>query len=114
MNGHQRFRRLSLAALALALGACGPTVGDPCSSDAACGPGVCLIKDYAPGGLCSRACVVGGAPCPLGSTCVEDAITRGEPGCLKTCARQSDCRDGYVCKDEKASATPVCIGPTGT
>jgi len=24
-----------------------------------------------------------------------------------------DCRGGYVCKTEKNSATPVCVGPEG-
>lgn len=95
------------------LGACGPTIGDACTADSQCGIGRCLQTDAAPGGACSAPCVIGGERCPTGSVCVRDALARGEPGCLPSCARQSDCRDEYVCKIEKESETPICVGPKG-
>lgn len=113
MNVNPRLRLLSLACLALALGACGPTIGDACTADADCGPGVCVKKDYTPGGMCSLACEVGGALCPAGTICVKDAIAGNQSGCMKSCTRQADCRDAYVCNNAKDSATPVCVGPAG-
>lgn len=108
--------RLALlcALLALPLLACGPTIGDACTTAAECGAGTCLNVDYAPGGACSIACTLDGTTaCPLGSTCVKDALGRGAPGCLRGCTQGSDCRAGYVCEVQKSSATPVCVGPTG-
>lgn len=113
MNVNCVLRRLSLASLALAMAACGPTIGDACTVNSDCGAGTCVLKDYAPGGLCSLACEVGGASCPAGTICVRDAIDRGQPGCMKSCTRQADCRDAYVCKYEKQSETPICVGPAG-
>jgi hypothetical protein len=109
-----RHHHLVLAWLAgLGLAACGPTIGDACASDRDCGAGVCLLKDSTPGGACSLACAVGGPPCPAGTLCVKDAITKGQPGCMRSCKRQADCRDEYVCTLVKGSETPVCVGPAG-
>ncbi|MFT3706623.1 MAG: hypothetical protein QM817_03050 [Archangium sp.] len=102
--------------LLLALGtltACGPIIGDPCTVNTECGKGVCLNAAFAPGGVCSLACTVGGPACPAGSVCVTHVIDTDTPGCLRTCARDSDCREGYVCRVERESATPVCVGTAG-
>ncbi|MEW5739369.1 MAG: hypothetical protein AB1938_10610 [Myxococcota bacterium] len=112
MNWNPRLLLASLACLCVLAG-CGPTIGDACATDKDCGAGVCLIKDYAPSGACSLACVVGGAPCPAGTLCVKDAIMANQPGCMKACKRQADCRDEYVCNLVKDSETPVCVGPAG-
>jgi hypothetical protein len=103
----------SLAGLTIALGACGPTIGDACTASNQCGPGVCVQKDYTPGGACSLACVIGGAACPAGTICVRDAIANNQPGCMKSCKHQSDCRDTYICNIQKDSETPICVGPAG-
>ena len=97
----------------LAFAACGPTIGDACTTERDCGLGLCLNRDFTPGGACSLACAVGGAACPAGSVCVDAAIGKDSPGCLRSCRSAMDCRGGYVCKTEKNSATPVCVGPEG-
>lgn len=104
---------VSLACLALALSACGPTIGDACTTDRDCGAGVCVNRDFTPGGACSLPCVVGGAACPAGTLCVRDVIANNQPGCMKSCKRQADCRDAYVCNVQKDSETPICVGPAG-
>ena len=99
--------------LALLLSGCGPTIGDACTQARDCGAGACVQQDHTPGGACSLACTVEGDDCPSGTTCVRDAIAHGQPGCLKSCTRQADCRDTYVCRVEQGSETPVCVGPSG-
>ena len=103
--------RVLLVVASLGLAACGPVIGDPCTVNTDCGPGVCLNRDFAPGGMCSKACTVGGAACPAGSVCVETAVSRDVPGCMLTCAKDADCRTGYQCKTEGGHS--ICIGPAG-
>ncbi len=94
--------------------ACGPTIGDACTSAADCGGAVCLTRDFTPGGSCSTSCVLD-APtnsCPTGSTCVKDALGQGTAGCMRTCNPHMTCRTGYQCKSANGSET-VCIGPKG-
>lgn len=93
----------------LALTACGPVIGDPCTVATDCGPGVCLNRAIAPGGLCSLACTVGGASCPAGSTCISAVIDNDTPGCLHLCTKDADCRAGYTCRSE--GGYDVCLGP---
>jgi hypothetical protein len=95
------------------LAGCGATIGDACTTEKDCGNGVCLNRGFTPGGYCSVSCTVGGAACPTGSVCVDNAIGRDVSGCLRTCASSKDCRGGYVCKTERNSGTPVCVGPEG-
>lgn len=96
------------------LAGCGATVGDPCTTTKECGGAVCLNRDFTPGGYCSVACSLGAnSGCPAGSICVDDALGRDTPGCLRSCRSAADCRQGYVCKTEKSSSTPVCVGPEG-
>ena len=102
-----------LLLLTLALTGCGPVVGDPCTVASQCAQGVCVNGPFAPGGLCSLTCTVGGAACPAGSTCVMGVIAADVAGCLHRCAADADCRAGYVCRTEKDSMTKVCVGPAG-
>lgn len=95
------------------LSACGPTIGDPCTTSQECGAGVCLNRDFAPGGYCSLDCALGGTACPAGTICVADAVGKDKPGCMRTCRQQTECRSGYVCKTEKNSSEPICVGPQG-
>ncbi len=108
-------RRLVLAApfLLFALIACGPTIGDPCTTPTDCGGAVCLNRDFTPGGACSLSCSLGtDNACPTGSTCVKNALGPNAAGCMRTCTSQSQCRTGYLCKSANDSAS-VCIGPQG-
>jgi len=96
-------------AAAAALAACGPTVGDACTTDKDCGNGICFQGPTAPGGYCTLACQgSGGGSCPNGSVCSlpgSDLVTV----CRKACATSQDCRAGYTCTDTRGS-TRVCIG----
>jgi hypothetical protein len=97
-------------AAALALAACGPTVGDACTINGDCGNGLCLQGANAPGGYCSLACQGnGGGDCPNGTACVSDG-TQGNAGhCRRTCATSDDCRTGYSCTGTQGSDR-VCTG----
>ena len=98
-----------LALTLMALCACGPVIGDPCTVNTECGPGVCLNRDFAPGGVCSKTCTPGGAACPAGSVCVERAVDGDTAGCLLGCAKDAECRTGYTCRSE--GGDKVCLGP---
>lgn len=95
----------------LCLSACGPTIGDPCTTAQECGAGVCVNRDFAPGGYCSKGCAAG-AGCPAGTLCVANVLNGGW-GCMRTCTQAPDCRPGYVCAVVGHSAASVCIGPAG-
>ncbi|MBL8919660.1 MAG: hypothetical protein JNJ54_12405 [Myxococcaceae bacterium] len=97
----------------LGLAGCGATIGDACTTAKDCGSGLCLNRDFTPGGYCALGCVLGGAACPAGSVCVDDAVGRDSPGCLRSCRSSLDCREGYICRTERSSPTPVCVGPEG-
>ncbi|MBI3185515.1 MAG: hypothetical protein HYZ28_25535 [Myxococcales bacterium] len=107
--------RILLAAAGLAaFSACGPTIGDPCTTAAECGNQVCVNQDYTPGGYCSRQCTLADErSCPSGSTCVKDGLAKDNPACFRLCRSQADCRLGYVCKSVKDNPQPVCVGPSG-
>jgi serine protease len=95
---------------------CGPTIGDPCTTNSECGPGVlCLNKDFSPGGYCTISCKAddtAASICPTGSTCVRDALAKNSAACFRTCLRQTDCRAGYSCRSVNGSAS-ICVGAVG-
>lgn len=93
----------------ICLAACGPTIGDPCTTTQDCGPGLCVNRDFAPGGYCSKSC----GDCPAGTICVANILNNGNAGCMRSCKQATDCRTGYVCHAVGNSATSVCIGPAG-
>jgi hypothetical protein len=102
---------LALTILCFVAG-CGPVIGDACTVNTECGAGVCLNHSFAPGGLCSVVCKVGSAnTCPSGSICVAGTVDGDTAGCLHSCARDADCRSGYVCREVHDSITKVCVGP---
>lgn len=93
-------------------------VGDPCSQDIECpaggsGTATCITGAAYPGGYCAvEACATHGHDCPgngVESQCVVGPTDR----CLKLCASDPDCRDGYVCRPEPDSANhgtvSVCV-----
>jgi hypothetical protein len=105
---------LGICFFVLTLAACGPTVGDPCTTTNDCGGQVCINDSYAPGGYCSRACTIGDErSCPVGTLCIPDALAAGTPACFKVCTRIDECRDGYECKVVRDSRQAVCVGTSG-
>lgn len=107
-------KTLSILALVMTFAACGPTVGDACTTSTDCGPGTCINRAYAPGGLCTTSCNLDSSnSCPSGTTCVRGAIDGDLAGCLRACESSSDCRSGYVCRVVRDSMTSVCVGPDG-
>lgn len=105
----------SLAVVAaLSLWACGPTMGDPCTTERECGGGQCLNRSFTPGGYCTRPCsTTPTGACPAGTVCVAEALGRRADGCMRACVDEKDCRVGYACALANGSATTVCIGPAG-
>lgn len=104
----------STLTLLLCLAACGPTVGDQCTTAQECGGKICLNAEGEPGGYCSQTCKLDdGRSCPSGTLCVRDGVGRDAPACFRICASAADCRTGYVCRKEKDSPSPICIGPAG-
>lgn len=101
-------------ALVFAFSGCGPTVGDPCTTARECGNNICLNAAGQPGGYCTQTCKLDdGRSCPSGTLCVRDGASRDNPSCFRICRSAADCRTGYVCRTEKDSPSPVCIGPAG-
>jgi hypothetical protein len=93
----------------LLLAACGPTIGDPCTTAQDCLGRTCLNGNGIPGGYCSLSCVLNDAnSCPTGSKCVKDGIAKDVHGCYRRCFSTRDCRAGYDCSSEG-----VCVGPGG-
>lgn len=80
-------------------------IGLPCTSDAACTPGVCGTG-Y-PGGYCTQDCST--TACPLGSRCVAgDTFAVCFASCPGPRTGRSDCRAGYVCEND-GTGNGVCI-----
>jgi len=86
-------RIAGLALVGLMTFACGPEIGDECSSDAECGTGrICDLNSR------DGYCTLGGCEpnsCPENSVCVTFRNT--ESYCMAICGSGEDCRDGYVC-----------------
>jgi hypothetical protein len=102
---------LGVAAALAVLSACGPTVGDACTTDGDCGHGICLQGAGAPGGYCTVACQGNGSgTCPNGSTCASDPGPGGASHCRLTCTTDQGCRTGYTCTGAQGNAR-VCLGP---
>jgi hypothetical protein len=105
-------RLLLLAGFALAVSACGPTVGDACTTGSDCAGQVCINQSYAPGGYCSLLCTLDGTDCPTGTICVRNALGQGTSACFRLCNVPGDCRTGYTCRSTQDSPL-ICVGPTG-
>jgi hypothetical protein len=107
-------RTLFFFLAALALAACGPTVGDPCTTQNECGGQVCSNADFAPGGYCTRQCTLGDdRTCPGGTICIRDFVAKGLHGCGRICKVKEECRVGYECRVVRESPLAICVGPTG-
>ena len=101
--------RLLTFVMSLSFWACGPVIGDRCTTNPECGDGVCRNGEVAPGGLCTRVCTAGGTACPAGSVCIARAVDGDTAGCLLSCGKDADCRMGYSCRTQNGSS--VCLGP---
>ena len=97
-------------------------VGDPCTSDGACGAGrVCFLAGTCragsstvcwPQGYCSKVCT-STANCDPNSSC-SPYVVAGSSRCLENCVFDGgvgDCRPGYVCDRGQiaASTQATCI-----
>jgi hypothetical protein len=100
--------------LVLGLAACSSnaavSVGGPCATDDTCSTGYCIRAVDAKGqatswanGYCSGNCA--NTPCPEGS-CLS--MADGYSYCVANCARDSDCRAGYVCALAVSACLPDC------
>ncbi len=101
------------AVVALVGVACGPTIGDPCTTAADCLNQTCLNNASVPGGYCTTSCPGSAAECPTGSVCITNGISMGISGCFRSCDTALDCRNGYQCNDVRNNGHAVCIGPKG-
>jgi hypothetical protein len=105
--------RLVAAIAILGLAACAANqtvaVGGACSGDTSCATGVCFAAadgSKATGwtaGYCSGNCEH--SSCPQGKC---QALADGKSYCLATCAKDSDCRSGYVCDKNISACLPDC------
>lgn len=85
-------------------------IGDPCAKDEDCEFDLCRLKrgtGVFPGGYCSKTCDAITDPCPAGATCVGTV----DGDCFKLCATQSECRDGYLCKEAPGGSAPTICFP---
>jgi hypothetical protein len=113
-------RALSLAGAVLA--GCTPSIGDRCQSSTDCsvqGDRQCDLA--APGGYCTVVGCLGNA-CPGSAACVvffpavpgcpysDRSVARtARSFCMASCNNDSDCRDGYVCRDPKGAPWSALI-----
>ena len=95
------FPQLAIILLASIVSACAPQVGDECETNVQCPSGaICdntVYEGYCTVPNCER------DSCPNDSVCVR--FDRETSFCMAYCQADSDCRDGYMCRDD--------IGPTG-
>lgn len=104
-----------LVLLCVAFAGCKPKIGDDCKISTDCSAAADRLCDITePGGYCTvYNCEPGTCP-PDESLCVEFGAQRspvpectdlqspspyGRAFCLATCSHDSDCRDGYRCRD---------------
>jgi hypothetical protein len=106
-------RLLVLVMVTVFFAGCGAVVGDACTVNTECGPGVCIQASYAPGGVCTLKCEPLTSACPAGSACVSRLIDFETAGCLRTCQKDADCRTGYSCRPDRDGLTSACIGVVG-
>lgn len=99
---------LALVASTMLLGGCVPGIGDGCKQDADC-PSEAICDSTAPGGYCTIPdCRPG--DCPDRSICVE--FDRDTSYCMKYCEGDSECRDGYTCRDGEKSRSYCYLPPS--
>ena len=95
--------KLAALLIAVCATACAPRVGDSCETSAEC-PGGAVCDVTAPGGYCLiEDCDL--ESCPDGTVCVE--FNDEEHFCLEYCEDSTECRKGYVCRDDVGDA-PFC------
>jgi hypothetical protein len=104
-----KVRRFATVLAVLAM-ACGPTIGDPCTSANDCLNRTCITGSSWPGGYCSQSCALDNVnSCPQGSVCVPNGISAGLHGCYHACTALKDCRATYTCRKVMGSDQTVCV-----
>jgi hypothetical protein len=108
-------KRACLLLLAVTAAACGPTVGDQCTTANDCLGQICWQGAAFPGGYCSQSCTVGDpTSCPSGTECVNNGPNANpKAACYRTCTMATECRASYVCRTQNGSAQAICVGPAG-
>lgn len=120
--------RSSLLALALALGACAPKIGDACTTSSDCSTaGDRLCDPTEPGGYCTifncepdscpsdSVCIAFQAKPSLASACADpqEASRFRRTFCMARCSSNGDCRSGYECADLNDADHPGAPNPWG-
>ncbi len=77
-------------------------IGATCTAPSDCSSGLCAKS--LPGGYCTQSCD-NGKTCPTGTQCVTYG---GKSYCFDGCAKNADCRTGYVCSNGVCDA--ACSG----
>ena len=89
-----KYSLLLVVALLIAAAACGPVVGDDCTSDYDCGASNSCDLSI-PDGYCTR------TPCSARGCEDEEAVCiqffNGESYCMLECGGSGDCRDKHTC-----------------
>jgi hypothetical protein len=85
----------------------GPT-GSACDQDSDCEGGLCVTD--VPDGYCTATCSEGTCAATGGGTCLP---TQDGPLCVDDCASDSECRDGYECRQTAAGSFCLSIPVTG-
>ncbi len=120
-------RASSIAVLALASG-CAPKIGDSCSRDLDCAGSATdrRCDKSQPGGYCTTfgcnanacadtsVCVLYNAAVPGCMYDDREPARVGRSFCMASCEEDSDCRDGYVCLDPRATPWNASILDTDT
>lgn len=105
------FARLAAIALLLAplTSACTAVVGDSCETQTDCGASMFCERSM-PDGYCTlQDCETRG--CPDEGVCI--VFDPDTSYCMAACAKNGDCRDGYVCVKD-FGAHPFCNDARGT
>lgn len=115
-------KRISFLLGVILASACGAAsgsetlIGAPCESPDECDvTGVCVTDGR--DGMCTQTCMVpgGAGQCPLGSYCTRGEFTSATQDtagtrtlCFPACKEQSECREGYECKNVSSGPGKVC------
>lgn len=87
---------------------CGVPLGAPCTSDAACGAGTCLVSEPWPwpAGYCALPLTMGGCVPKAGSPWRSHLGTLASYW-VQRCETHADCRDPYLCDPLQHACLPI-------
>lgn len=84
--------------------------GEACTSDSDCRGGSCLLDENGwPGGTCTTLGCTGALSCATNDRENRCVLEPDTSKCLRECANDSDCRQGYLCREGfGAAAGRIC------